>query len=142
MRITESKLRKIIREVISEDLNEGFIGDFINSKFGDRAYRMLVKLCERLIENINSDNRFSVDYLQITPNTIKNIIKGKLFIKVDGDNRFQQGMPSLRGGRYGYDISSDYVDDFLILTFKSTYNNVYSKDFVIRVPLELSLIHI
>ena len=121
MRITESQLRRIIREAISEDLNEGIFGDFVDT-FGQedyKKYKMMLQLCEKLFENLNEDKRFSLYNWYIDDKSMKNVLSG-----------------SLKLMRYTYSVTSEISNDIsnLMLNFKAKYGG-YS-DFVVNVPLE------
>ena len=145
MRITERKLRRIIREAISEDLNEGIFGDFVDnfSKSTDyKKYKMMLQLCEKLFENLKEDERFHDIYLYLDDKSMKNVISGDLKIRASTERYSSQVRTNpnnnnkIRNMSYSYNVTSEISEDIsnLILKFNNKYGGY--KNFVVNVQLE------
>ena len=141
MRITESQLRRIIREVISEDMNEGIFGDFVDT-FGQedyRNYKMILQLCDELVKNIKKDENFKDVNLTILQNGQLN---GSLVLSVSNDDvRFDYR--SVRPGDYEYNVSSSLEKDsfhkeyYLEIRLNSDSDSPQGlHNFTVRVPLK------
>ena len=131
--------------VLKEDLNEGLFGDFVDS-FGQKDYKnykMMLQLCDKLIENIKKDNRFHDEHLYIDEKSMENVISGELKIRASSDRSvgYVRTDPlnnnhEIRNISYTYNVTSEIGKDIrdIMLTFKSEYGGY--ADFVVNVPLE------
>ena len=157
MRITENELRRIIREVISEDLNEGFIGDFIDAKFGEKylGYRMLVKLSKKLSKYIkDGEEQLGYDRKPVFSNVNLNVPRSGFlegFLNMNFDSHDTGKSYKICSGSYKYEVSSKIEEnEELVITFKfvslkcsgdntfsaSKYNS-WAKDFFVNVPFKI-----